>query len=180
MEAQGSEAEDGQNGSQLRPLSSCLTLYHLYLKSRLHLAEQSSYFQWHCSNLMVFQGLGFRKAVPGRCLGSFPPLESPFCISLSRLCQNCPFASEGEAAVFPCQLSFVYVCVCSRIVCLLDWVASSVYLFLIILASQKAVGERVNSKICVSCPFVTLYSTVLITCLGVICIHFSSHSGSGV
>lgn len=39
MEAQGSEAEDGQNGSQLRPLSSSLTLYHLYLKSRLHLAE---------------------------------------------------------------------------------------------------------------------------------------------
>eukprot|EP00069_Balaena_mysticetus_P018639 bmy_11580T0 len=38
MEAQGSETEGGQSGSQFRPLSSSLTLYLLYLKPRLHLA----------------------------------------------------------------------------------------------------------------------------------------------
>ena len=38
METQGSEIEDGQNGSQIRLLSGLPTLHLLYLKSRLYLA----------------------------------------------------------------------------------------------------------------------------------------------
>ena len=107
-ETQGSETEDGQNGSQFRPLSGLLTLHLLYLKSRLYLAVIMNSHLTSCSPeaLNEFRGMDFRKAAPCWCLGSPLPWESTWCISL--------FVEEWQCF----HVSFVCVCV---IICLTGW-----------------------------------------------------------
>lgn len=82
------ETENGWNGNPFRPLSGALALYLLRFEVKAtfgRLFENHRLPSTSTEAMNGFQGFDFRKAAPNWYLDSSPSLESPGCISPSRL-----------------------------------------------------------------------------------------------